>query len=307
MNANLEHYKTFYHVASLGSVTKAAKELCISQPAVSQMIKQLEEQLEVSLFVRRAKGVQLTAEGEVLYSYVKAGYEQMMLGESKLREMLNLDGGEIRIGASDMTLQYYLLPYLEKYHKLYPNIKVSITNEGIYQNKRLLKYDNIKSIQYNKMLSIFSFEIEPFKDGVFVSKRILLYFYSLEEVYHFIITHGLSYFLSYGYQYQALVSYIRQVINQYGEDLHPDYVELFNDLKTTCDCCGNNSVFKRLTNDICPVCFWESDKDIIYNPNIVSDVNRISLADAKANYNEFGACEAEFKDKVRKPFSYEKK
>lgn len=128
MNANLEHYKTFYHVASLGSVTKAAKELCISQPAVSQMIKQLEEQLGVSLFVRRAKGVQLTAEGEVLYSYVKAGYEQMMLGESKLREMLNLDGGEIRIGASDMTLQYYLLPYLEKYHKLYPNIKVSITN-----------------------------------------------------------------------------------------------------------------------------------------------------------------------------------
>lgn len=128
MNINLEYYKIFYFVARCGSVTKAAGELCLSQPAVSQAVKQLEDNLGVALFVRRSKGVALTAEGETLYSYVSKGYEQILLGERKLMEMLTLESGEIRIGASDMTLQFYLLPYLEMFHRLYPGIKVNVTN-----------------------------------------------------------------------------------------------------------------------------------------------------------------------------------
>lgn len=128
MVTNLEYYKVFYYVAFTGSLTLAAKELSISQPAVSQSIKQLENQLGISLFKRTSKGVRLSAEGELLYSYVSKGYEQIQLGEEKLRQMLNLDLGEIKIGASDMTLQFYLLPFLEKFHEKYPSIKVIVTN-----------------------------------------------------------------------------------------------------------------------------------------------------------------------------------
>ena len=81
MNANLEYYKVFYHVAGCGSLTQAAEIMCISQPAVSQAIKQLEMLIGGKLFLRTAKGVKLTPEGEVLYKYVKEGYETISLGE----------------------------------------------------------------------------------------------------------------------------------------------------------------------------------------------------------------------------------
>lgn len=125
---NLEYYKTFYYVAKTGSITQAASELAISQPAVSQSMKQLENVLGTKLFTRASKGVQLTAEGELLYQYVAKGCEQIFLGEQRLEQMLNLELGEIHIGASDMTLQFYLLPYLEAFHEKYPHIKVVVSN-----------------------------------------------------------------------------------------------------------------------------------------------------------------------------------
>lgn len=128
MNINLEYYKIFYYVVQNGSFTVAAEELCITQPAVSQAIKTLESNLGSKLFIRTAKGVKLTKEGEVLYSYIKRGYEYILLGETTFQKMIDLENGEIRIGASDMTLKYYLLPYLERFHEKYPSIKVKVTN-----------------------------------------------------------------------------------------------------------------------------------------------------------------------------------
>lgn len=128
MISNLEYYKVFYYVGECKSLTEAAKKLMISQPAVSQAMKALEENLGVKLFVRGSKGIRLTKEGEVLLSYIGKGYEQMELGEQMLYKLTNLEGGEIRVGASDMTLKYYLLPFLEKFHEQYPKIKVSVTN-----------------------------------------------------------------------------------------------------------------------------------------------------------------------------------
>lgn len=140
---NLESYKVFYYVARSGSVTKAAAELSISQPAVSQAIKQLENTLSVTLFHRAAKGVRLTAEGEMLFSYVAKGYEQMELGVRKVHQMQNIELGEVRIGASDMTLQFYLLPYLERFHEQYPEIKVVVTNAPTPETLDALKADRI--------------------------------------------------------------------------------------------------------------------------------------------------------------------
>ncbi len=142
MNIDLEYYRIFYYVAKAGSFTQAGETLCISQPAVSQAIKLLETHLGSKLFIRIPKGVKLTPEGEVLFSYVQRGYEYILLGEEKFKKMLDLENGEIRIGASDMTLQFFLLPYLEKFHSRFPKIKVTVTNaptpdtlEYLYEGK----------------------------------------------------------------------------------------------------------------------------------------------------------------------------
>jgi len=170
MNIDLEYYRIFYHVAKAGSFTQAGEELCISQPAVSQAIKLLETNLGSRLFVRVPKGVKLTPEGEVLYNYIRRGYEYILMGENKFKKMLDLENGEIRIGASDMTLQYYLLPYLEKFHEKYPKIKVKVTNAPTPETLRYLyegKIDfgivsepfeikqDIKSVRVRKIQDVF--------------------------------------------------------------------------------------------------------------------------------------------------------
>lgn len=143
MIANLEYYKVFYYVGTYGGLTAAAQKLSISQPAVSQSMKQLENQLGARLFTRTARGIRLTPEGETLYAYVEKGCEQLEAGEKRLKQMLNLDTGELRIGASDMTLRFYLLPFLEKFHEKHPKIKVIVTNAPTPETLRYLEEGRI--------------------------------------------------------------------------------------------------------------------------------------------------------------------
>src|SRR5574344_2445880 len=143
MNISLEYYKVFYYVINCGSLSAAAEKLCISQPAVSQAVHNLEKEFGCKLFIRYTKGMQLTTEGRVLSHFIIDGYEKMLQGEENLLKMINLDAGEIRIGASDMTLQYFLLPYLEKFHEKYPQIKVNVTNGPTPETIRYLKEGKI--------------------------------------------------------------------------------------------------------------------------------------------------------------------
>jgi len=174
MNTNLEYYKVFYHVAQCGSITAAADQLLISQPAVSQSLKQLESGLGTKLFVRIAKGVRLTQEGELLFTYIKTGYEQIELGEQMLHKMLNLDMGEIRIGASDMTLQFFLLPFLEKFHELYPKVKVIVTNAPTPETLKYLQAGKIDfgvvSTPFAMHAGLEAFNVKEIED-VFVAGR----------------------------------------------------------------------------------------------------------------------------------------
>lgn len=124
----LSNYRMFYYVAKTGSVSKAAQQLYISQPAVSQSLKSLEDSLGCKLFVRTPKGVKLTSEGEKLFPFVERSLNEIAAGEKLLSEMLSLESGEVRIGASDMTLQFYLLPYLEEFHRRFPKIKITVSN-----------------------------------------------------------------------------------------------------------------------------------------------------------------------------------
>lgn len=112
----------------IGSISKAANVLFISQPAITKSIKKLENELEITLFNRSPKGVSLTENGKIFYEFIKNGIESFTNGEHKLTSLKNLDTGIIKIGASTTVTKYFLMPYIEKFHKLFPNIDISITN-----------------------------------------------------------------------------------------------------------------------------------------------------------------------------------
>ncbi len=135
--------KVFYNVAKLGSISAAANSLFISQPAVSQAIKHLETALDARLFNRTSKGVRLTPEGEALYNLISQGYDYFLRAENMFRDIHALQAGEIRIGASDMTLQYYLLPYLESFHSRYPKVKIRVTNGPTPETVKALRAGEI--------------------------------------------------------------------------------------------------------------------------------------------------------------------
>ena len=126
MNINLELYKTFYYVAKNESITRAASELLISQPAISKAIKTLEEQLNTPLFIRKRDGVKLTEAGETIYNKIKGAMELIDSAEEDIKSLTNLDSGSINIGASKTIIHEYLMPYIKKFHKDYPNINIRI-------------------------------------------------------------------------------------------------------------------------------------------------------------------------------------
>lgn len=128
MNNNYELYKVFYWAAKTGSLTQAAKALYLTQPSVSHSIKQLEESFGIPLFYRNSKGVTLTQEGSVLYSYIEQSQNLITLAEEKMTALKNLDSGELRIGGSDSLFKHYLLPYLEEYHRQHPGIRLHLNH-----------------------------------------------------------------------------------------------------------------------------------------------------------------------------------
>lgn len=139
MSIKLEFYRVFKEVADAGSVSAAAKNLHISQSAVSQTLKHLESQLGVRLFTRGARGVTLTSEGKTLYDYVHNAIALIASGEEKIAMTKSLEIGELIIGASDTITRCFLLPYLEQFHLNYPNIKLRVLNGTSLEVAALLK------------------------------------------------------------------------------------------------------------------------------------------------------------------------
>lgn len=128
MTNNYELYKVFYWAAKTGSLTQAAKALYLTQPSVSHAIKQLEESFGLTLFYRTSKGVALTQEGAILYSYIEQSQILISLAEEKMAALKNLDSGELRIGGSDSLFKHYLLPYLEDFHQRHPSIRLHLNH-----------------------------------------------------------------------------------------------------------------------------------------------------------------------------------
>ena len=128
MAVRLELYRVFLEVAKQGNISAAAQNLFISQSAVSQSVKQLEEQLQVRLFSRSTRGVSLTSEGKLLLEYVSHALGLLQSGEEKIAASRQLLTGELIIGASDTVTKTYLVSRLEAFHKDYPDIRIRILN-----------------------------------------------------------------------------------------------------------------------------------------------------------------------------------
>lgn len=139
MDTNLEQYKIFRAVARCQSFSKAARELYVSQPAVSQAIANLEESLNTPLFIRGARGVTLTTEGRLLCDYVEPALSLLETGEEKLSDMAKLLNGEVKIAAADTISRHYLLPYLKAFHEEHPDIHIQVINRTSEQSVSLLK------------------------------------------------------------------------------------------------------------------------------------------------------------------------
>lgn len=159
MDIKLDLYRVFREVARCQSFSRAAKELYMTQPAVSQAMLQLERQLEIRLFTRTAKGVTLTNEGQLLYEYINSAISLIHVGEEKLLQSKNLMMGELRIGVGDTVSRYFLLPYLEEFHSQSPNIKLKIINRTTLELCDMLKSGEIDMAICNLPIKDTSLEI----------------------------------------------------------------------------------------------------------------------------------------------------
>ena len=145
MLVSFDLYKVFYITAKNESITAAAKELFVTQPTVTHCIQKLEEELGCVLFIRGKKGVKLTAEGTTLYKHVAVAYEHITQAEKEINELKMFKKGEIILGASETTLHHFLFPYLKKYKKKYPNIRLKIHNSSTPTMLEALRNNKAKS------------------------------------------------------------------------------------------------------------------------------------------------------------------
>ena len=181
MNVDLELYRVFYVVAKHKHMTRASEELHISQPAISQSIKKLEDQLGGTLFLRSNKGMELTEEGKMFFEYVKGALELINNAENEFTSFKDLSKGEIKIGCSTTLTKLILLDALKEFHKDYPNININITNDltgNLINDLKIGKLDfvifnesNVKETNLNlekikELKQGFIYNSEYFKDDV---------------------------------------------------------------------------------------------------------------------------------------------
>lgn len=135
----LSTYHIFNAVAETGNLSKAAKALYISQPAISRAVSKLEQNLSVKLFIRGSRGVRLTEEGRLLYEHTKSAFDSLRQGEEHLRRFQNLGNGTLRIGVSTTLCKHILMPQLKQFIQKYPNIQVTIQCHSTFETLRLLE------------------------------------------------------------------------------------------------------------------------------------------------------------------------
>ena len=143
MDQNLLQYRIFYAVAKAGNISRAAKELYISQPAISKSISKLEDSLNTVLFTRNSRGVQLTDEGQVLFEHTRDAFEELAKGEQELKRIREFNMGHIRIGVSNTLCRFIMVKYLKGFIEQYPHIKITIESQPTTQTLSMLEQQRI--------------------------------------------------------------------------------------------------------------------------------------------------------------------
>lgn len=122
----LSSYLVFNTVARSGNISAAAKELVLSQPAVSRSLKKLEDGLSVKLFVRGSRGVRLTSEGELLYAHTRSAFDSLTAAENTLRQSHVEGVGAISFGISDYLCRHYASPLIKTFLQSSPKVKFDL-------------------------------------------------------------------------------------------------------------------------------------------------------------------------------------
>ena len=126
MEQHLSQYRIFYAVAKTGNISKAAKELFISQPAISKAISKLEESMGLPLF-----------------SHVSNAFDTLNRGENELRRIKDFNIGQLKIGVSNTLCKYVLLPYLKGFVEQNPHIKITIESQSTAKTVSMLEQQQL--------------------------------------------------------------------------------------------------------------------------------------------------------------------
>lgn len=161
MSIKLEQYKIFNEAANTLSFSIASRNLFITQSAVSQAIKLMEKEMHTKLFVRNAKGVTLTKEGELLHNYIKNALTLIQTAEHKISNMQELKDGQLIIGAGDTISSYYLMPYLEIFHRRFPKVKIKVINRTSLEMLDLIQTNSIDLGFLNLPINSEDIEVVP--------------------------------------------------------------------------------------------------------------------------------------------------
>ena len=144
MISNIEYYRTFLYTAQMRSFTSAAEYLCVSQSAVSQSIRKLENELGCKLFSRNAREFSLTPEGELLLSYVQRAMKEFYTGENMVTKISSMQLGELRIGATETPLRFFLPGIIRSFHDKYPNVKITFQGSTVHELGSMLQDGDIE-------------------------------------------------------------------------------------------------------------------------------------------------------------------
>ena len=142
-NINYNLYKSFLVVYETKNISRAADLLYISQPAVSHNIKELEKQLGIQLFYKKANGMSSTNEADILYKYISSAFNSIWKGELTISDMAGLKTGVVKIGTPSYLAVLYLSDIITDFRKKYPNIKIEIVSKPVPDLITMLQTQNI--------------------------------------------------------------------------------------------------------------------------------------------------------------------
>ena len=230
MDINYELYKVFYQVASTMSFSEASRQLYISQSAVSQSIKSLEQKLGHQLFLRSTKKISLTPEGETLYRHITPAIHMIQSAEAQIAESNALDG-QLRIGASDTICRYFLVPYLNRFHTEYPNVHIKVVNLPSSTCVDMLRQNQVDVIIVNTPMEQlkkcnYTRTVQEFRDVFVTNPR----YFNISGLTLEMLDHLPFIMLE---RHTISSSSIHNVFRKYGKQLLPEIELSSNDLVMT--------------------------------------------------------------------------